>query len=161
LLPDKVGAGGLVQEVVARPEEYPAIAARLAIPAVLSLSCRFRLSRADAGASGQILAEGELRARVVRTCVVSLDDFEDDVRENFRVRFVPAGTESGDEDPGSDDEIPYSGVIDLGEAAVEQLALDLDPYPRKPGATLPAEAQDENGGAFAALARLHRPPDNE
>jgi len=39
---------------------------------------------------------------------------------------------------------------------VEQLALALDPYPRKPGAALPVELLDEPTGPFAALARLTR-----
>ena len=35
--------------------------------------------------------------------------------------------------------MPYGGdSIDLGAALAEQLALALDPYPRKPGAKLPA-----------------------
>ncbi len=77
-------------------------------------------------------------AAVVRTCVISLDEFETVVEEEFRVRFVPAGTESYDPDPDAEEEIPFTrGVIDLGETAAEQLALALDPYPRKPGAELP------------------------
>jgi hypothetical protein len=58
-------------------------------------------------------------------------------------------------------------VADLGEAVAEQLALALDPYPRAPGAELPAEAAEagsEEGEAtapgpaapFAALAGLRR-----
>ena len=33
-------------------------------------------------------------------------------------------------------------TIDLGEATVEQLALALDPFPRKPGIALPEEAAE-------------------
>ena len=86
--------------------------------------------------------------------MVTLDEFPQEIGEDFAVRFVPAGTES-DEDPESEDEIPYeSGLIDLGEATIEQLALALDPYPRKPGAALPEEAEPEDESPFAALARL-------
>ena len=81
-----------------------------------------------------------------------------DAYRDGRVRFVPEGREDPELDPDSDDEIPYSGVaIDLGEAAAEQLALMLDPYPRKPGADLPAAADDSQTSPFAALARLKRP----
>ena len=60
------------------------------------------------------------------------------MRGGFQLRFVPVGAESDDTDPESEDEIPYAGgVLDLGEAAAEQLALALDPFPRKPGAALP------------------------
>ncbi len=96
--------------------------------------------RAGRGATGAwSTARGHLQARVLQTCVVSLDEFEAAVDEIFSLRFVPEGTETDDPDPESEDEMPYSGdVLDLGEAAAEQLALALDPYPRKPDAELPA-----------------------
>ena len=148
---DRVGAGTFEQEVVATAGECAALALRLGIPAVLAFACRFRLHR---GEGGRIAATGDLRARLVRECVVTLEDFETDVSEAFRVAFVPAGSESEGDDPESDDEIPYTGsAIDLGEAAAEQLALTLDPYPHKPGATLPAEVQEKLESPFAALAR--------
>ncbi|MGI4747246.1 MAG: DUF177 domain-containing protein, partial [Janthinobacterium lividum] len=134
-----------------------------------------------------------LAARLTRTCVVTLEEFPVVVAEQFMVRFVPA--EPGDEqadvelDLDADDDVPYDGTtIDLGEAAIEQLALALDPYPRKPGAERPpgvvrgdpptgegtdrwsddpdAEVTAEDGNEeaarphpFAALARLRREPD--
>ena len=123
------------------------------LPAVLSLRCTFRLVRLTADC---ILAEGHLRARVVQTCVVSLDDFASDIDEPFRIRFVPAGQESDDPDPESDDEIGYAGgALDLGEAAAEQLALALDPYPRAPGAVLPETETEVQDHPFAALRRRH------
>ena len=127
------------------------MAARLSLAAVRQLCCTFDLHPAGAGA---VLAIGKLRARVTQNCVVSLEPFETDIAENFQVRFVPAGTETDDFDLDADDEIPYQGAaLDLGEAAVEQLALALEPFPRKPGAELP-KAQEEAAGPFAALARL-------
>jgi uncharacterized metal-binding protein YceD (DUF177 family) len=143
------------QLVEANPAECAALAARLQIPAVLSLSCRFHLRPIG---RGTILAEGELRARVRRECVVTLDAFDMKLRERFRVRFVPAGRETNDEDPESDDEISFDGAaLDLGEAAAEQLALALDPYPRKPDAVLPALEAEAETSPFAGLARLRRP----
>ncbi len=155
----RVGPAGLEQVVEASEAECRAIAARLAIPAVLSLRCRFLL-RPDRG--GAIAAEGELAAVVTRDCVVSAEPFDQQVNDRFRVRFVPAMDEDDDEDalfdPDSDDEIPYANeAIDLGEAAVEQLALALDPYPRKPGAELPGGGEGGPAGPFDALARLKRP----
>jgi uncharacterized metal-binding protein YceD (DUF177 family) len=89
--------------------------------------------------------------------VVSLEEFETLTEERFRLRFVPAGRESDDDDPDSDDEIAYTGAtIDLGEAAAEQLALALDPYPRKPDAVLPDAASEPLDLPFAALARPPR-----
>ncbi len=135
-----IGPARLETEVVATPAECAAIAARLEVPAILELTCRFRLRRVVGG----VAVNGWLRSRLVRTCVVSLEDFEDTAEEEFALRFVRAGTESEDIDPEAEDEIPYiGGVLDLGEAAVQQLALALDPYPRRPDAELPVEATAE------------------
>jgi uncharacterized metal-binding protein YceD (DUF177 family) len=141
--------------VDAKPQELAALAARMGVLGIDSLTCRFDLRQRD---RDTIDATGVLRARVRQSCVVSLDPFEADIAEDFAIRFVPAGTESDDLDVESEDEIGYEGgVLDLGEAASEQLALALDPFPRKPGAELPPAASAEEMGAFAALAKLRRP----
>ena len=141
--------------VTAEPPELLALAVRMGIPEIKRLSCEFDLHRAGGSI---IAASGRLRARVVQTCVVSLDLFETDLEDDFTVRFVPAGTESDELDLEADDEIPYEdGLLDLGEATAEQLALALDPFPRKPGASLPEDTESEaHGGAFAALRNLQR-----
>jgi hypothetical protein len=147
----RIGAG--IRFVVdSKPEERAALAQRMGVLAIEALTCRFDLRR-DVGDA--IEASGLLLARVTQTCVVSLEAFDADVAESFSVRFVPAGTESDDLDLEAEDEIGYEGgVLDLGEAASEQLALALDPFPRKPGAELSADATAEESGAFAALAKL-------
>jgi uncharacterized metal-binding protein YceD (DUF177 family) len=142
---------GAHRVVEATATERDAVAVRLGLAAVCHLHCAFDLYPASAGVVG---ATGKLLARIAQTCVVSLEPFEADITEDFQVRFVPAGAETNDFDLEADDEIPYQGAaIDLGEAAVEQLALALEPFPRKPGAALP-EAPEEASGPFAALARL-------
>ena len=149
------GLTGSVVEVTASPEECAAIALRMSIPGVTAFTCRFELTRAQDGRAGEVVADGVLTCELIRECVVTLDDFPTRMRERFRVRFVPAGLESEDDDIDGDDEIAYAGVtIDLGEAAVEQLALSLDPYPRKPGAVIPKAYQADASGPFAALARI-------
>lgn len=151
---DRIGAAGIEQVVEARADELEPLARRLMIPAVHRLRCRFRLRRVG---EAVIEAEGQLEAEVVQVCVVSLDEFAHEVREDLTVQFVPAGTQTEDDDPDSPDQIPYvGGLIDLGEAAAEQLALALDPYPRKPGAPDPAPDPAEQAGPFAALAALRR-----
>jgi len=149
---DRIGLSGLDVVVEADAAERLALAGRLGVPAVLSLTCRFRLAGM---VSGMVAAEGELQARLTRVCVVTLDEFDTDVAARFSVRFVPAGSESDAfDDPESDDEIPYDDAnLDLGEAAVQQLALEMEPYPRRPGAALPAEAQDQTDLPFVALDR--------
>jgi uncharacterized metal-binding protein YceD (DUF177 family) len=149
---DRIGPDGLDFEVVANEAECAALARRMLLPSITALSCRFHLRREG---HSVCVAEGHLRARILQTCIVSLEDFEVTPEEHFRLRFVPAGEESEDVDPESDDEIPYEGrSIDLGEAAAEQLALALDPYPRMPGAALPESEEEPEPHPFAALARL-------
>jgi uncharacterized metal-binding protein YceD (DUF177 family) len=150
---DRVGAAGLEVAVEANAAERAALAQRMRLPDVLALRCTFRLVRLTADC---ILAEGRLLAEIVQTCVVSLEDFPAAIDERFRVRFVPAGQESDDPDPEADDEIGYAGgMLDLGEAAAEQLALALDPYPRAPGAELPEVETQADEHLFAALRRRH------
>ena len=161
----RIGPGGLDQAIEANQSERLALAARLQIPSIASLSCRFRLSPEG---GGRLAAAGELCAELTRICVVSLEPFETVVRERFALRFVPEEPQGEDLDPDSPDELPYDAdSIDLGEAATEQLALSLDPYPRMPGiASLPTEATEpasggtietderQHGNPFAALRRL-------
>ena len=146
-----IRARGLTILVRATPEECAAVAARMELPAIQSLECRFELSRDD---GDSILAEGHLHAEVTQTCVTSAEDFEAEVEEVFTIRFVPAGTERDDLDPDQPDEIPYEGdAVDLGEAAAEQLGLALDPWPRIEGATVPVIDAEGDGSPFAVLAQ--------
>jgi len=150
---DRIGPKGLDVTVEATPAECAALAVRMNLPAVLTLSCTYHLLREG---RDRVLARGVLRATVTQTCVVSLDDFDATVEDVFQVRFVPSGEEADDIDPDSDDEIPFEGnTIDLGEAAAEQLGLVLDPYPRMPGVEMPAIEDEPEPHPFAALRRLH------
>lgn len=138
------------------------LAARFGLPAISRLEGRFILHHER---SGIIAAELAMNATITQTCVVSLEPFEAKIKEQATLRFVPeaamhhaSGDEEDEEDVTPDtldspDEIPYSGdIIDLGAALAEQLALALDPYPRKPGAALPDSASDNSAHPFAALA---------
>ena len=151
---ERVGPAGLDVLVEASAAECAALAQRMNLPAVLQLTCRFRLERDSAGG---LLAHGSLVARVAQTCVVSLEDFTADLHERFVVRCVPEGEENDDPDPEALDEITFAdGTLDLGEAAAEQLALALDPYPRAPDAVLPDVSEEPAAGPFDALERLRR-----
>jgi uncharacterized metal-binding protein YceD (DUF177 family) len=123
------------------------------LPAVHTMTCVFHLVREG---RDDVRARGRLRARVTQTCVVSMEDFETTVEEDFQVRFVPEGEETEDIDLDADDEIPFTdNLIDLGEAAAEQLGLALDPYPRMPGVELEELPEEEDENPFAALRRLN------
>ena len=149
---ERVGPAGLRVKVDANTAECDALARRMNLPAILAFSCDFRLERE---AAGTLLAHGRLRAEVVQTCVISLDDFTATVEEHFTVRCVPTGEETDDPDPEALDEFGYeNGTLDLGEAASEQLALALDPYPRAPDAVLPEIDDGADRGPFSSLSDL-------
>ena len=147
----RIGAGAAFV-VEAKPAEREALSRRMGIMAIHRLECRFDLKRVEADV---VEANGLLLARVRQSCVVSLEPFDADVEESFCVRFVPEGRQSEELNLECDDEVTYTGsVLDLGEAASEQLALALDPFPRMPGAELSGEAAGDSVGAFAALGKL-------
>lgn len=149
--------------IAARRGERAALARRFDLPAIAHLAARFHLRPA---VDGSILAEARLVARCTRICVISLAPFPVTIATPFTLRFVPAGREHEGDDPEAIDTVGFSaGKLDLGEAAAEQFALLLDPYPRLPGATPPGEfaAPQDAGPApplaahpFAALAARRR-----
>ncbi len=146
-----VGARGADVTVEANQAERAALATRFGLPAIEALTCRFRLAALPGSA---VAAECRLQARIVQACVVSLEPFESAIDEAFSLRFVDEARLSDALDPEGDDEIAVvGGLIDLGEAAAEQLALGLDPYPRRPGAVLDEAEQTPLAGPFAALRR--------
>lgn len=150
---DRIGPEGRTERVEASAAERAALARRFGIPGIGQLAAEVAL-RPEPG--GAVRATGRLSAEVTQSCVVTLDPVEQRVEEAVDLRFVPEGEESDADDPESPDEVPMTGgVLDLGEALAEQLSLALDPYPRAPGAELPAEA-GEGGRAspFAALRAL-------
>ncbi len=151
---DRLGPAPVEHKITASASECRALAERFGIPAILSLTCTFRLRRLM---NSVVVASGSLTARLVRTCVVTLEDFETEMTEEFALRFVPQGTESPEIDPDSEDEIPYAGdVIDLGDAAAEELALGLDPYPRQPGAELEMDRTGFPPHPFSGLESWRR-----
>jgi len=152
VLAEHIGRADMQVTVEATPEERAAVAERLMVPSIGDLRCQWTLRPGEAG---MIQGRGALSAALTQTCVISLDPFAVTVREDFEVHFVLEGRETEDDDPDAPDQLTYDGVaIDLGEATVEQLALTLDPYPRKPDAVLLVPGAEEGGGAFAALAKL-------
>ncbi len=120
---------------------------------------------------GGVAVEGRIVADIVQTCVVSLVPVDEHIDEPFAVRFVRDPNQlpkAGSEivvDPAADDPPePLDGPsIDVGALVEEYFALAINPYPRAPGAELPAEyagSDDERArqSPFAALAGLAKPP---
>jgi hypothetical protein len=105
---------------------------------------------------------GRVMARGAQTCGVTLEPLPFDVNAPFSVSLA----EEADPEPDEivitlDDESPdliEGGQVDLGQYAVEQLALQLDPFPRKPGAEFVQPPEPTEISPFAVLKQL-RPKD--
>jgi uncharacterized metal-binding protein YceD (DUF177 family) len=105
---------------------------------------------------------GRVRASLAQTCGITLEPLPVEVDAPFSVSLAEAVDEDSDEIIITlDDESPdliEDGQIDLGQYAVEQLALRLDPFPRKPGAEFVQPPEPAEISPFAVLKQL-RPTD--
>lgn len=102
---------------------------------------------------------GRVRADAVQTCGLSLEPLPVQVDRTFSIDLTEAQEREPDEvDIAIDDNAPdliEDGVIDLGVYAVEQLALSLDPFPRKPGAVFVQPEEPGEVSPFAVLLKLN------
>jgi hypothetical protein len=161
---------GVDIEIVANDAERAALAEHNGLVAIHALKARLRLKR---WRGEGLEVDGELRARVRQTCVVTLEPFDADIIEPLHVRYAPPpeadrrrARERRDIEQDIEQDIDISGddppdpmiggVVDLGASVSEFLTLALDPYPRKPGAEFqePAPADDNETSPFATLRSL-------
>lgn len=147
--------------VTANPSECEALARLNSLAQVAHLEAAFRIAKQ--GRHG-LTVKGELQARVSPICVVSLEPFEIEMREEIDARFEPpprAGRHASHEEPAfaslAEDDPPdaiIDGKIDLGALAAEYFTLGLDPYPRRPGVEFnPLATGPERESPFADLKR--------
>jgi len=105
---------------------------------------------------------GRVRADLAQTCGITLEPLPLKVDEAFSVQLAePVDEESDEIIITMEDESPdvvEDGQIDLGQYVVEQLALRLDPFPRKPGAEFVQPPEPAEISPFAVLKQL-RPSD--
>lgn len=145
-----LGKQGKVFQLAANEEERARIAARLGAPAVQKLEGELRVSAAKA----VIRVEGSLEAEMTRECVASLEEMQETVADRFDIDFLrEAPEEESTEEDLDAPEVHEGDRLDLGELLVQQLALAMDPFPRKEGAQSLAEAYapKETLSPFAAL----------
>jgi uncharacterized metal-binding protein YceD (DUF177 family) len=151
---DRVPKAGSLEKLSAEPQEMAALARRMNIPAIHSLTAEIR---ATPWRGGGMKIEGHLTADLEQVSVISLEAFRETVSIPLARYFLPPGAvvENEDED---DAEPIQGGIIDLGEVVAETLALDLDPYPRKPGEAFAEHIEDDSApgekpSPFAVLGR--------
>ncbi len=160
----RIGDAPIHIEAVATAEECAALAPRLDVLAVSRLSIRATLG----WNARRTLIEvtGSASAVVSQNCVVSLEPMDVEVDVSFARLYTPGSAgrrDAADGEFAADEDEPPEPIpedgIDVGEVAVEQLLLSLDPYPRKPDTEVPAAYAagapgDEKENPFAVLQRL-------
>jgi hypothetical protein len=107
--------------------------------------------------------DGRYRAELAQTCGVTAEPLPQSLDNRFSLRVLPQGSANipdqapiGGEieiDLEADDppDVIEDGRLDLSGYAVEHLALDLDPFPRKPGAEFTPPEDHANLSPFAVL----------
>lgn len=159
---ERIGEEGVCMTITADVEERAALARRFDLLSLDRLVAEVQVQ--PKGTDGSVVVDLDWQADVVQRCVVSLEPVAAHLAERSRLVFSdrPEATEAyGGEDFDLESEEPpeplVEGRIDVGELTAEQMALALDPYPRRPDARLPeayAEHEPERRNPFAALAKL-------
>ncbi|MBM3600363.1 MAG: DUF177 domain-containing protein [Alphaproteobacteria bacterium] len=180
---DRIARTGERLTLEASPAERRQLAERFGLVSIDRLTAAVELHPVPAGRGFRMTSE--LDAEVVQSCVVTLEPVAAHVRDRQSQLFVPSTGLGADRAGEASDEVEdeaepiTDGVIDVGEAVAQQLALALPPYPRAPGASIDAMAGslpegvslciadekpkaagavEERASPFAALARLKGGP---
>lgn len=134
---------GIRTVIAATPDECAAIAKRAGIPLLADLRVDYHLQFLPH--SDVLTVTAQIAAQVTQICVRSLEPFTHAVHFTFTAQameqnLLPAVPVTADE-VAAEAEITDEGFepiinrqLDLGELAVQQFLLELDPYPKNPDA---------------------------
>jgi hypothetical protein len=156
----ELGRGVLSVRLEPDAEERAVIAKDLGLESLPALTAALTLSPWMDG----VEITGRFEARVEQVCAVSLDNFEHPLNGEIAIRAVPAGSPQAPEPTGGevdyDPEAPdppdvlAGEAIDLAAYVVEHLALEIDPFARKPGVEFDYTPPDGPESPFAVLRKL-------
>jgi hypothetical protein len=154
-----VRRGPVTLDLTPDAEVQRAIAQALELVDLRGLRAQVRLSPWFDG----VELKGDWSAVVAQICGVSLDPFDTALSGEFQVRCAPLGSpllvppESEVEIDLDADDPPDAlddDGVDVAAYVVEHLALEIDPFPRKPGAEFTPPSDETPPSPFAVLARL-------
>jgi hypothetical protein len=159
----EVARGPVAVRLEPNAEQRAIVAKRLGLESLPALTAEMAVKTWLDG----VEITGRFRAVVEQISGVSLEAFEQPVAGDIFVQAVPAGSPNapshhGDElelDPDAADppDVLAGDAIDLAEYVVEHLALEIDPFPRKPGETFDYAPPESESSPFAALKKLQGP----
>jgi uncharacterized metal-binding protein YceD (DUF177 family) len=163
----EIGTEAMRLEIEASDAERAAVAHRLGLVGLGQFTAQIAVSRSS---RDDIRVWGKIFAELNQECVVTFEPVADQIEDTFELRLIEGGAwRDGDQVADETDEEqpePIGGpLLDLGEIAVQQLSLALNPYPRAPGVEYQrverGDAIPEDGfngpgrvSPFAALAEL-------
>lgn len=159
----EVGRGPVRLQLAPDEAERAAIAKRLGLRSLPGLTAEVTVKPWLDG----VELTGRFQAVVEQVCGVSLDPFEQPLEGEIEVRAVPTGSphatssEGGELelDPDAPDppDVLETDAVDVAGYVVEHLALEIDPFPRKPGVSFDYQPPEEETSPFAALKKLQEP----
>lgn len=167
VLAETLDKGGKSLDIEADKSERSLLAERFGLAGLKTLTGSVRLTPQEGRALVRL--EGAFRAEIVQTCVVSHEPMEATLEGSFERLYDTSPVPADRKDDGNFDieatdppEAAPEGKIDVGEAVAEQLALEIDPFPRNPElsfadySTDPGDGEktESRGSPFAALAKL-------
>lgn len=168
-LPD----AGLDVTIEAKPAEMPGLADFLDVESVFFVRAVLHLVR---WRREGVRVTGTIIAHLRQSCVVTLEPVDANLNLTLDRKFLPNAMLARDADPhehvinpnGEDPPDPLPHSLDLGEMVAEELALNVDPYPRRPGVEVdePVEiapiGPESPFGALKDLAgKLGKPTSND
>jgi uncharacterized metal-binding protein YceD (DUF177 family) len=156
----ELGRGTVSARLEPDADERAAIAKELGLVSLPALTAKLTVKGWMDGAE----LTGRFNAVVEQVCAVSLDNFETPLSGEIEVRIVPPGSPQAPEptggevdyDPDAADppDILEGEAIDLAAYVVEHLALEIDPFARKPGVEFDYTPEPELDSPFAVLRKL-------
>jgi uncharacterized metal-binding protein YceD (DUF177 family) len=159
----ELGRGAMTLTLVPDAAERAKIAKDLGLESLPSLKARLTLKPWMDG----VEITGRFDAVVEQICAVSLDAFEQPLSGEIELRAVPQGSPQApdaaggevDYDPEAPDppDVLAGEAIDVAGYVVEHLALEIDPFARKPGVEFEYTPPDEEESPFAVLKKLQDP----
>ena len=158
---DKFPPGGRDIEFVAEPEQLESLSNLMGVSSLNACEVILHIARRGKG----FHVTGRMTANCTQPCVVTLEPIIQQINVALDRLFLPANLQKDEPGPGSETYIDLSGgdppdyldgdILDLTPLIVETLGMEIELYPRKPGAEVAADQQAEpEPGPFAALAAL-------
>jgi len=156
----EVSRGQVVRVLDADEAARKRIARALGIDQLDQLEARVTLTPWLDGAE----LDGRWCASIEQTCGLSLDRFGSELEGAFLLRVLPAGSPNAPRETGAEVAIDPEAEepadvldgenVDVAAYVVEHLAMEIDPFPRKPGVVWEAPPAEEPASPFAVLKGL-------